>query len=672
MKGPSKRAMLRYPSIKLFMVTMLLLLLLSEAMVFYFFYKDSKEQIENLLKENIKANVLNLKHYLEKNLQTNSVGEITSFLDNKVYMNSLIADIHILSKGGKLLYSTDRDSYATHPENICLPIYNIKETSLDTQECFTFSTKQFRGLDPYYLSTVVYLNSEYIKHMTQQQFRHFLFYMLGSLLLFAILAWLIVRFVIIKPLEKLRQFAYYSTQPPDEFYISELESIRYSLDLTFKRLQKEQKDLYNLSTRDPLSGLYNRLSLIEKVEWLISEPNECNSRFALLFLDLDNFKTINDIHGHEYGDKVLMKISELIIDATGKNNIVSRFGGDEFVVVLPNIQSDEEIIQSIQSIQKALSKPIPIEKFKYHVTCSMGVTIYPKDGNNVSTLLKHADIAMYKSKELGKNNFHFYTEELNDAIQEKMHMQRLLLKALEEGYFVLHYQPKVDIKTGKITGCEALIRLNDPTLGMIPPQKFISVAEESGIIIPMGKWIIDEAVRQLKTWQNTPLKDMKLSINISGVQLNDKEFLPYLTQAVKDIDPSLLDIELTESVLIEDFEEKIKIIDQIKALGISLSLDDFGTGYSSISYLKNIPFDTLKIDRIFIQDLDHDKGRSFVKMIIDIANDLQLTVIAEGVETEAQLSYLRQINCDLYQGYYCSKAIPAKALELLFVKQCKK
>ena len=657
---------MRRITIKQFVIGMLILLFTSESVIFYGFYKDAKHTTLNLLEENIKVNVLNLKHFLDKNFQPDHIGNIASFLDNKVNTNPLIKNLLIVSRDKQVLYSTKRSRNSVLPKATCLPITAIDETDIYHEKCFSFKIKQFDGLTPYYISCYVYLDTGYIDRLIDEKGRKFFLYTAGYILFFSLFTWLLVRFIVIRPLEKLRQYAYYSVKAPKEFLISELESIRYSLELTFKRLKKEQQELYTLSTKDPLSGLYNRLSLTEKINWLIQTSERSNAKFALLFLDLDNFKTFNDIHGHEFGDEILVEVSRRLLHSIRSNDIVSRLGGDEFVVILPEIKNNEHILEVIQRIQSELNSPIVLDETKYHITCSIGVTIYPKDGEDVSTLLKNADIAMYKAKELGKNNFYFFTEHLNEMIQRKMYMQRTIRHALEKEHFKLYYQPKIDMHTSRIVGCEALVRLDDPNDGMIFPNDFIPVAEENGLIIPLGRWIIDEAVRQLQAWQETPLADLKLSINISGIQLNDDNFLPYLKNAVSKIDPSKLDIELTESVLMEHFEEKLVILEQIKAMGLTLSLDDFGTGYSSLSYLKQIPFDTLKIDKSFIDDLTTEQDQSFVKMIISIAKELHLAVVAEGVENEKQIEYLKQMKCEQYQGYFCAKPLTAETFENLF------
>jgi len=416
-----------------------------------------------------------------------------------------------------------------------------------------------------------------------------------------------------------------------------------------------------------LSGLYNRLSLIEKLNWLISKGKRDKDEFAIIFLDLDNFKNINDSKGHECGDKILVHISKLLLKATRTNDIVSRLGGDEFVVVLPEFTNETKIVEVVQRLKKELNEPFTLDDDEYQITASMGIAIYPKDGDNVQMLLKNADIAMYKSKELGKNNYQFFTDAINKTVQERIKMQHIIRNALQNNYFKLFYQPKVDIQTNKIVACEALIRLIDPIEGIIPPFKFISIAEENLSIIPLGEWIIKEAVAQIKLWESTPLQNIKVSINLSGIQFKDSQLLQKIDSYTKEIERSKLDIELTESVLIEEFDERLEVIKKIKKLGISLSLDDFGTGYSSLSYLKDIPFDTLKIDKAFIDNIYTKDDLSFINMIIGIAEDLHLNVVAEGVETQEQLELLKEINCEQYQGYLCSKPVPAKEFEELFI-----
>jgi len=657
-------------SIKFFIVFVLLTFMGIFGFIFNEFFQEAKHSTQKLLEENIQATVLNIKHFLDKNLKKDNINQITAYLDNNIHGNELIKDLHIVDKKHKqVIYATDRDTIVQHMNTQCVPISKIINSDIYEQQCYTFSIKLFDKFNPFYYQSYVYLNKEYLDSLLQNQIDKYRILFVSYGLFFILFIWILLKKFLVNPLEQLRQFAYYQTNTPKEFFIQELESIRYSLSLTFKRLQKEQEELFKLSTKDSLSGLYNRLSLMEKIEWLIAKGERSDDKFALLFLDLDDFKNINDTQGHEFGDKILRHVSQILLDCVRENDIVSRLGGDEFVIILPELKDNKTILEVLKRIQTKLSEPILFGTHSYAVTVSIGITIYPKDGRDATTLLKHADIAMYKAKALGKNNFHFFTENLNEEIQNKIHTQQLIEKGLKKGYFKLFYQPKVDIKTDKIVACEALIRLFDPQKGMIPPNEFISIAEESGLIIPLGEWIIQEAVKQLKEWKNTPFDNIKLSINVSGTQFQNPHFLTSLQKVVSDIDTSKLDIELTESVLINDFDAKFEKINTIKKMGISLSLDDFGTGYSSLSYLKRIPFDTLKIDKSFIDDLEKEQDKSFVNMIIGIADDLNMEVVAEGVESQKQLDYLASIGCEQYQGYYCSKPLPVEEFEKLFLSR---
>ena len=662
---------MKHISIKIFTFLIIGVFLIGELIIFYSFYKDAKHNIENLLESNIQTQILNLKHYINANIKANNINPIVSDLDNIINTNILFNDMHIITDKGTLLYATDRSTMPYHPSIDCTPIAQIDNTDIFKQKCYSFSIKLFNKLNPYYYTNIVYINDQYIDSLLLNQIKKFTMFFILFVLVFSFVLWMIIKVTLIKPLEELRRFAYYSRDIPRALFIKELESIRYSLRTTFKRLKREQEELYKLSTKDSLSGLYNRHSLMEKIDWFISQSKRSGEKFALLFIDLDNFKNINDTVGHEYGDVVLQHVSKILLESVRENDIVSRPGGDEFIILLADIKETLSIVEIIQRINKKLSEPIIYHDFTLHITVSIGITIYPEDGENMTQLLKNADIAMYKAKELGKNHYHFFTEELEHAVEEKMKIHQHILDALEHNYFELYYQPKIDIKTQKIIACEALIRLIHPKVGMIAPDKFISIAEDTGLIVQIGKWVIDQGVRQLQLWSQTDLKDISLSVNISALQLQDDNFINYLQNAIKDIDSSKLDIELTESALISSFDTNLEKLNEIKALNLSLSLDDFGTGYSSLSYLKTIPFDTLKIDKTFIDDIATEDGKSFVEMIVKIAQTLHLKVVAEGVETQDQLQYLQDIECDQYQGYYCSKPLPVKDFQALFhTKKC--
>ncbi|MDH4944112.1 EAL domain-containing protein [Sulfurimonas sp. C5] len=654
-------------SIKLFVTIVIAAAILYQTVAFYSFYHKSKDGIATLLQENLQSQIINLKHLLENDVRLNNINYIVSNLDNFIASNDMLSDLHVLNGRKQLLYSTDRDTLALHENVRCIKTSELLEHNVFQEECYYFLIKFYDNLTPHYYYAYIYTNSKYVNSLLKEQVMTYAILFGFFTIIFLALLWFNLKKFITIPLKELKYYAYYSENSPAQFFIQELESIRYSLKMTFHRMKQEQEKLYNLSTKDPLSGLYNRLSLIEKINWLISQEKRSKQGFTLIFLDLDDFKNINDSYGHEFGDMVLKEIAAVIKNSLRTNDIISRFGGDEFVIILPSITDITQIVEVLTKLQKNLFKPITHEEFTYKTTSSMGIVIYPKDGENANTLLKNADIAMYKSKELGKNNFHFFTNELNEELKEKLHIKAMIESALKNDHFKLFYQPQIDIKSGKIIGCEALIRIIDPVEGIISPYKFIPIAEQNNLIVPMGRWILQEAVSQLKKWENTPLSDLKISINVSALELNNKDFIKFFEKQLLNIDRKKLCVELTESVLMNNFEDNLIKIHKLKSLGISLALDDFGTGYSSLSYLKNIPFDFLKIDKSFIDDILEDpKDQLFIQVIIDIAQTMHLTVVAEGVEHKGQLSMLADLNCNIYQGYFCSKPVKAEDFEQLF------
>ncbi|WP_457743493.1 putative bifunctional diguanylate cyclase/phosphodiesterase [Sulfurimonas sp.] len=656
-------------SIQRLTTLILMLIVVWNFTIFYEFYSKTKVTIDTLIKENTQTEALHLNHFLTKNFTPEKINLIASQIDNFVLINRIISDIRILNENNKVIYNTSKMYENTIiDKNYCISIKDIMKSNILKVLCYKFKGKYYKKLDAHYYTVYIYLNKQYISDTMNKEALHILYMFLITTVLLILGIFFILKKYVIYPLEGLRRYAYYSEYPPVAFVIKEFESIRYSLEMTFKRLKLEQENLYQLSTKDSLTGLYNRLSLQEKITWFISTSQRTHESFAVIYLDLDNFKNINDSKGHNFGDKVLKKIATTLLHTIRENDIAARIGGDEFIILLPNIENEDKIHEIAQRIKHKLTQPLIIDKNHYTITASMGITLYPKDGNNFHTLLKNADIAMYKSKALGKNNYYFFTNSLNEDVQKKINIERLLQSALENNHFELFYQPKVDIQTNEMVSCEALIRLIDPIEGIIPPDDFIPIAEENGLIISIGEWVLKEACSQIKQWEQTQLSEIKISVNVSGLQLEEKDFFDVIKKYTKDIDISKLDLELTESVLISDFDLKVELLHKIKELGITLSLDDFGTGYSSISYLKRIPYDTLKIDKTFIDNIKENE--LFLNMIITIANTLNLDIVAEGVETQEQLAYLKDLNCNIYQGYLCSKPLPAHQFEKLF-SDCK-
>ncbi len=429
-------------------------------------------------------------------------------------------------------------------------------------------------------------------------------------------------------------------------------------DIT-QRLQSEER-LHYLAHHDPLTGLPNRALLQDRLKQAMLEADRNGRMVAALFLDLDRFKTINDTLGHQTGDALLKTVAERLATCLRASDTVSRLGGDEFTIVLANVANVDDVTRVAQKILDQFLLPFRIGERDLFVSSSIGITLYPLDEKDPEHLLKDADVAMYHAKELGGNVFQFYTPALNARAARRLELEIGLRRALERQEFVLHYQPLVDMRTGRLQGMEALLRWQHPELGLIPPLDFIPLAEETGLIIPIGEWVLKTACAQIKTWHNAGFPALQVAINLSSKQLRDKNLIAAVKRALTEsgLDPRYLDLELTESVLMQDMELAATILKELKTVGVFVSLDDFGTGYSSLSYLKRFPIDYLKIDHSFVRDIATDAvGAGLVKAIIAMASVLHIKVIAEGVETLQQMEFLRHHGCDIAQGYFCSKPL---------------
>ncbi len=419
---------------------------------------------------------------------------------------------------------------------------------------------------------------------------------------------------------------------------------------------------------DVLTNLPNRMLLNDRIMQTISLARRQNRPFAVLFLDLDRFKCINDSLGHSVGDQLIQSVSQRLLSAVRGSDTVSRQGGDEFLILLPEIAHPEDAATSARKILLALGAPHSIAGHELNIDASIGVSIYPEDGVDAEALIKNADTAMYHAKEGGRNNFRFFTPEMNLKAVERQSLEGSLRRALERKEFVLHYQPKVNLNTLEITGVEALIRWQHPDLGSVPPSRFIPVAEDCGLILPIGSWVLYEACRQAREWQDSGLPFRRISINVSGAEFRAETFLAGVREALREtgLEPGYLDLELTESVLMQHPESSSVILQALKSIGLNIALDDFGTGYSSLSYLQQFPIDILKIDKSFVQKITADSENSpIVSAIIAMGKNLELRVIAEGIETQEQLTFLQARQCAEGQGYLFSRPLLAAQLASL-------
>ncbi|WFD09832.1 bifunctional diguanylate cyclase/phosphodiesterase [Tepidibacter hydrothermalis] len=436
------------------------------------------------------------------------------------------------------------------------------------------------------------------------------------------------------------------------------------------------KELNHLALSDPLTNLLNIRSLENKLKLDIEQASKNNTKIGVLFIDLDKFKLINDSLGHNAGNYILKKVAKRLRLVTRQEDTIARLGGDEFILILNDINETNEIIDIVRNIINVFKTPPFILKEKeFTVTCSMGISIFPDDGKDIETLFKNADIAMYKAKENQGNTYEFYNYKMSEQMDKNIEIEHKLKHALEKREFILHYQPKVDIKTNKITGLEALVRWKCPEKGLIYPNNFIPVAEETGLIKKLDEHILELSCLQIKEWINEGLNPPNISINISGKTFYENDFLDRLESILEDTEVSYesISIEITETAAMKDKKYTYKILEQIRSKGIKILLDDFGKGYSSLSYLKDFPIDVLKIDKSFVDNICYNNiDSSITRAIIDMAKALKLKVLAEGVETEEQLRLLDNFSCEEYQGYLFSKPLPVEKIEIMLTKNTEK
>jgi diguanylate cyclase (GGDEF)-like protein/PAS domain S-box-containing protein len=429
-------------------------------------------------------------------------------------------------------------------------------------------------------------------------------------------------------------------------------------DLT--TLKQSEQDMEYLAHYDSLTNIPNRLLFRDRLQQALKRTTRTGNTTALLFLDINHFKNVNDTFGHFVGDQLLIEFSQRISKCLRKEDTIARFGGDEFAVILENIKGRKDIESVIQKMFASLAEPILAKGYPIYVTTSVGVTVYPTDGQDSEKLFKNADISMYVAKEQGDNRYFFFDNSVEDKYFERLSIETNLRTALKNQDFLLYYQPQIDLRTGQINGMEALIRRRQGEY-LVPPTKFINLAEETGLIMPISKWVLESACRQNKAWQSEGLAPLRVSINMTATQLLSVNLVKSVEEILNDagLDPQYLELELTERVIIHDAQSAIRLMHDLKSLGIYLSIDDFGTGYSSLSYLQRFPVDKLKIDISFIKDCDRDKNSATVsKMIIYLAHNLGMKVIAEGVERKAQLDFLLEHECDEIQGFYFSVPLP--------------
>jgi diguanylate cyclase (GGDEF)-like protein len=419
------------------------------------------------------------------------------------------------------------------------------------------------------------------------------------------------------------------------------------------------------ATHDPLTGLPNRLLLTERVNRALATAKSEARRIAMLFIDLDRFKNINDTLGHEAGDRLLQNVANRLARCVRRSDTVARQGGDEFVVLIEAFQGPGDLARVAEKILVEVAEPMTVYGREFQITASIGVSICPVDGDDLQALLKNADIAMYRAKQQGKNTYQFYAEQMNPHSVERLELEAALRRALERNELTLHYQPKVQARTGRVTGIECLLRWQHPTIGPVPPDQIVPLAEETGLIVPIGKWALRTACLQARKWAEQGLPLLRMAVNLSARQFMSATLLDDVASTIAEtgMDPRWIEFEVTESVMMPEPEQAVELLRKLKAIGVRLTIDDFGTGYSSLAYLKRLPIDSVKIDASFVRGVPVDASDvAITDTILAMSRSLGLKVVAEGVETLEQMRFLERRGCDEMQGYYFSKPLPAEQL----------
>lgn len=456
----------------------------------------------------------------------------------------------------------------------------------------------------------------------------------------------------------------YITKPFDAHELkARLRAGARILDLQ-SQLLSMREELHDQATHDFLTGLPNRLLFSDRLTQRLAHAHRSKAMMAVMFLDLDRFKLVNDALGHNVGDELLKQVAERLTVCLREVDTVARMGGDEFTIILSDLNGPGDATAVADRVLETFSSPFEVGEHQLFVTASLGISLYPSDGADVETLVRNADTAMYRAKEHGGNRYQLCTDGISKVPTEQMKLENSLRKALENGELILHYQPRVECRTGAVLGGEALLRWNHPELGLLMPDQFVPLAEETGLIVPIGEWVLQTACKQNKAWQDAGLMKTEIAVNVSAVQIQHGDLVATVKKALDEtgLAPEYLGLELTETTLLRNPSRAGETLQELKTMGIRVSIDDFGTGHSSLSYLKDLPTDYVKIDRSFVRDISSDPDNAAIAgAVIAMAHSLKLKVIAEGVETLDQLDFLRSLNCDEMQGYFVSRPVTSES-----------
>ncbi|MDJ0836314.1 MAG: EAL domain-containing protein [Acidobacteriota bacterium] len=449
----------------------------------------------------------------------------------------------------------------------------------------------------------------------------------------------------------------------DDAFLCMIEVIDVSPHIhRHESMQRETKRLSHRAGHDPLTGLANRELFLDFLNKSHARARRRGARYAVMFLDLANFKEINDKQGHQIGDQVLTEVAGRLRQTLRKGDVIARMSGDQFTILVESHQDPRHGAVIAEKVISVLSEPVLIENRRIAISTKVGIATYPEAGDNPESVLQNADVALMRAKQDRNTDFHFFTSRMNEEAREQRNLERDLILALENNEFELFFQPQLDLRSQHVVGAEALLRWRHPTMGLVSPGRFLPLANETGLILPIGEWVLKAALTQYSQWDHNANRPLRMGVNISGRQFNESGVLELLDQMLQrtGIDPSFIELELTEEVMINRDAKSLDILRGLRDIGVNIAIDDFGTGYSSLSYLKDFPLDTLKIDRSFIERVsDNERDAIITRTIIGLAHDLGLKVVAEGVENQDQLPFLRSLRCDEVQGYFFSKPLPA-------------
>lgn len=626
--------------------------------MFYYIYVQQKKELVKVISNDIFQTLNNVSYSFSKVMNNNSDYMILKpILDRKSTSDFFDGFILATSDDRVLFKSGDMSLKIPQPDKIQ---YNLNKIGLNTllhKKAYVITIKYYNNNKFKTLKLYLFPSKDYLeKVFTYLKIKYIVLFVL-VLIFFVFVLRSVYKLVIVNPLLKLKQYADKRTTKPEKFLIYEFNDIKETLAETFNALNEYIEKLKISAITDPLTRLKNRNYLNKYLIKLINE----NQKFALVFIDIDNFKDINDFFGHSVGDEIIIEISAILAKHIKNGEIVARIGGDEFVIVFQEYKNNEELLKRLNLLLDSLNRTWTIHNQTISTTVSMGVAEFPKTAKSVEELLKFADIALYEAKNRGKNKYVIFDEKLKQDVNKEIEIKTTMNKALENNEFELFYQGKFDINE-KIIGCEALIRWNRNGK-VISPADFIPIAEKSGFIIKLGNWVMQEVVKTQKEWENTPLKNLRISFNVSPVQFRSDSFLNDLKKCFKDTNRKLFEMEITESVFIQEREKAKKIIEEIRRYGLKISLDDFGTGYSSLSFLREFEIDVLKVDKSFVDEIYSEEGKIYVQTILNMAENLHLETIAEGVETRKQFEILKSLGCEYYQGYYFAKPLPKDEFE---------